>query len=268
MAMYRDLMKRATTPTTVTAPNRTGRPASPRTGTQLQAVTAKASAEPTLDHVDTNAAIVFVDMSGYTALTEIHGDHVAAQFAEDFAGMPGEALGPGDELIKTMGDAVMVASADAPAALAFLRRLGVAARRAEGFPMLRAGVSAGTVVRRRGDVFGTIVNAAARLAALAAPGRIVFGRDVAAAAADLGLPVEALGLVGIRNMANRMELFAVDIGEEHQQHVDPVCRLHVTAASAAITRSRGDRTYRFCSAACADRFDTLARSARDSSVAE
>lgn len=69
-------------------------------------------------------------------------------------------------------------------------------------------------------------------------------------------------------MANRMELFAVDIGEEHQQHVDPVCRLHVTAASAAITRSRGDRTYRFCSAACADRFDTLARSARDSSVAE
>ena len=87
--MYRDLMKRATTPTTVTAPNRTGRPASPRTGTQLQAVTAKASAEPTLDHVDTNAAIVFVDMSGYTALTEIHGDHVAAQFAEDFAGMAG-----------------------------------------------------------------------------------------------------------------------------------------------------------------------------------
>jgi class 3 adenylate cyclase/YHS domain-containing protein len=260
--MYCDLMKRAATPTTVTAPSRTGRPASLRT------VTAKASAETTLDHVDTNAAIVFVDMSGYTALTEIHGDHVAAQFAEDFAGMAGEALGPGDELIKTMGDAVMVASADAPAALAFLRRLVAAARRAEGFPMLRAGVSAGTVVRRRGDVFGTIVNAAARLAALAAPGQIVIGRDVASAAADLGLPVEALGLVSIRNMANRMELFAVDTGGEHQLHVDPVCRLHVTAASAAITRSRDGRTYRFCSAACADRFDTLARFASESSVAE
>lgn len=236
--------------------------------TQLRTVTTKASAETTSDHVDTSAAIVFVDMSGYTALTEIHGDHVAAQFAEAFAGMAGEALGPGDELIKTMGDAVMVASADAPAALAFLRRLGVAARRAEDFPMLRAGVSAGTVVRRRGDVFGTIVNAAARLAALAAPGQIVIGRDVAAAAADLGLPLEALGLVSIRNMANPMELFAVDSGEEHQQHVDPVCRLHVTTTSAAATRSRDGRTYRFCSAACADRFDTRARFASESSGAE
>ncbi len=261
-------MTKAATPTTVTAPNRTGRPTSPLTGPQLTTIMANASAERTLDHVDTNAAIVFVDMSGYTALTEIHGDHVAAQFAEDFAGMAGEALGPGDELIKTMGDAVMVASADAPAALAFLRHLGVAARRAEGFPMLRAGVSAGTVVRRRGDVFGTIVNAAARLAALAAPGQILIDRDVAAAAADLGLPVEALGLVSIRNMANRMELFAVDTGGEHEQHVDPVCRLHLTAASAAITRSRDGRTYRFCSAACADRFDTRARSATESSVAE
>ena len=153
--------------------------------TQLSTVMAYASAETTLDHADTSAAVVFVDMSGYTALTEIHGDHVAAQFAEDFAVMANAALAPGDELIKTMGDAVMVASADAPAALAFLRRLGVAAGLAMGFPMLCAGVSAGTVVRRRGDVYGTTVNAAARLAALAAPGLIVIGRDVAAAAAPI-----------------------------------------------------------------------------------
>ena len=146
---------------------------------------ANASAETTFEHADTSGAIFFVDMSGDTALTEIHGDHVAAQFAEDFAVMANAALAPGDELIKTMGDAVMVASADAPAALAFLRRLGVAAGLAMGFPMLCAGVSAGTVVRRRGDVYGTTVNAAARLAALAAPGLIVIGRDVAAAAAPI-----------------------------------------------------------------------------------
>ncbi len=129
---------------------------------------ANASAETTFDHADTSGgAILFADMSGDTALIEIHGDHVAAHFAV----MVNVALGgPGDELIKTMGDAVMVASADAPAALAFLHRLGVAAGLAMGFPMLCAGVSAGTVVRRRGDVYGTTVNAAARLAALAAPG--------------------------------------------------------------------------------------------------
>ncbi|MDN4517889.1 adenylate cyclase [Mycolicibacterium austroafricanum] len=225
---------------------------------------ANASAETTFDHADTSGAILFADMSGDTALIEIHGDHVAAHFAV----MVNVALGPGDELIKTMGDAVMVASADAPAALAFLHRLGVAAGLAMGFPMLCAGVSAGTVVRRRGDVYGTTVNAAARLAALAAPGLIVIGRDVATAAADLGLPLAALGLVSVRNMANPMELFAVDIGGEHQQHFDPVCRLHVTAASATVTRSRDGRAYRLCSTDCADRFDTRAGSASESSVAQ
>ncbi len=133
--------------------------------------------------------------------------------------------------------------------------------------MLRGGVSAGMVGRRRGDIYGKTVNAAARLAALAAPGQIVSGRDVAAAAADLGLPLAALGLVSIRNMFYPMELFAVDIGGEHQQHVDPVCRLHVTAASAAVARSRYGRSYRFCSRACADRFDTPAQSPSDSPVA-
>lgn len=258
ITMYCGVMTQPATPTTVTAPNRTVRRARRRTGPQLKTIVAGTSADTTFDHADTSAAIVFVDMSGYTALTEIHGDHVAAQFAEDFAVMAAEALGPGDELIKTMGDAVMIASADPTAALAFLRRLGVAAGRAEGFPMLRAGVSAGTVLRRRGDVYGTTVNVAARLVALAAPGQIVIGCDVVVAAADRDLPVEALGLVSIRNLANPMELFAVDIGGEHQQHVDPVCRLHVTAASAAVTRSRVERTYRFCSRDCADRFDTKA----------
>ncbi|WP_237568695.1 YHS domain-containing protein [Mycolicibacterium lacusdiani] len=223
------------------------------------------SVEPSFDHADARAAIVFVDMSGYTALTEVHGDHVAAQFAVDFADMATAALGTDDELIKTMGDAVMVASADAPAALAFLRRLGAAAGRADGFPMLRAGVSAGVVVKRGGDVYGTTVNAAARLAALALPGQVVVCRDVAAFAREVDLPIEALGLVSIRNMAEPMELFAVDTAGGHQQHVDPVCRMHVNATSAAATLSRDGRTYRFCSRACADRFDPRAKDATESS---
>ncbi len=224
--------------------------------------------ESSFDHADISATIVFVDMSGFTALTEVHGDHVAAQFAVDFADMATAARGPDDDLIKTMGDAVMVASADGLAALAFLRRLGVAAARAEGFPMLRAGVRAGTVVKRGGDVYGTTVNAAARLAALAAPGQVVVCRDVAAVAGDVDLPIEALGLVSIRNMAEPMELFAVDTAGGHQQHVDPACRMHVTGSSAKATLSRDGRTYRFCSKACAELFDRRAQGGRGSSTAQ
>jgi YHS domain-containing protein len=58
-------------------------------------------------------------------------------------------------------------------------------------------------------------------------------------------------------MAKPVELFAVDTAGNHQQHVDPVCRMHVAAASAT-TLSREGRTYRFCSRACANQFDTWA----------
>ncbi len=225
---------------------------------------ANASAETTFDHADTSGAILFADMSGDTALIEIHGDHVAAHFAV----MVNVALGPGDELIKTMGDAVMVASADAPAALAVPAPIGRCSGACHGLSDAlcrgqrgNGGETARRRLRddceRRGEVGRT------RRTWL-----IVIGRDVATAAADLGLPLAALGLVSVRNMANPMELFAVDIGGEHQQHFDPVCRLHVTAASATVTRSRDGRAYRLCSTDCADRFDTRAGSASESSVAQ
>lgn len=212
------------------------------------------SAASVFEHSDTAAAVVFVDMSGFTALTEVHGDHLAAQLAEAFAAMALASLGPEDQLIKTIGDAVMVTCDNASSALAFLDRLNRAIGRSEGFPMLRAGVSAGLVVKRRGDVYGATVNTAARLVALAAPGQIVIGRDVATAARMAEPLVKSLGLVQLRNMSEPMEVFAVDAAGQHREHVDPVCRMHVTAGAAAASLTHRGRSYRFCSTACVRRF--------------
>jgi len=222
-----------------------------------------ASSNRLSDHSDGHAAIVFVDMSGFTALTEVHGDHVAAEFAEEFAAMATAVLGPNDQLIKTIGDAVMVSCYDADAALTFLYRLGTAAHFAGAFPMLRAGVSTGPVMKRRGDIYGATVNTAARLAALAAPGQIVTSQVVASAALAANLAIEALGLVSIRNMNQPMELSAVDAVGRHQNHVDPVWRMHVTAAATVVTRTYRGQLYRFCSTACAQEFDTQANSNAD-----
>jgi adenylate cyclase len=214
----------------------------------------KASAASVFEHTDTEAAVVFVDMSGFSALTEVHGDHLAAQLAEAFAAMAMISLGPDDELIKTIGGAVMVTCGNASTALAFLRRLNEATELAEGFPMLRAGVSAGPVVKRRGDVYRATVNTAARLAALAAPGQIVTTRDVAAAALGSELSIESLGPVQLRNMSEPIELFAVDAASARREHMDPVCRMHVAAVAAATAVTHRGRLYRFCSTFCAKRF--------------
>jgi len=54
-------------------------------------------------------SFVFADLAGFTAAVDVHGDDAAVELAEALEGAASRALGPGDELVKSMGDAVLVA---------------------------------------------------------------------------------------------------------------------------------------------------------------
>ncbi len=84
----------------------------------------------------------------------------------------------GGQVIKTIGDEVMFA-VDDPVEAA---RVGLALVAAEDdtFPELRIGLAHGVVLSKLGDVFGPVVNIAARLTKLAKPGRILVDRDLSA----------------------------------------------------------------------------------------
>src|SRR5689334_21582213 len=55
------------------------------------------------------ATFAFVDLAGFTALTEAHGDAEAFAIVRAFRDRALKALGPHDELVKTIGDSVMLA---------------------------------------------------------------------------------------------------------------------------------------------------------------
>ena len=57
---------------------------------------------------DVDATFAFVDLAGFTAVTEAHGDHQALAIIQAFRARTQEVLGPDDELVKTIGDAVML----------------------------------------------------------------------------------------------------------------------------------------------------------------
>ena len=75
----------------------------------------------TPDNVERTFA--FVDISGFTAFTEAHGDDEAVAMLTRFRAITQAALEPGDALVKTIGDAVMLAFTDAMHAVLALRRL-------------------------------------------------------------------------------------------------------------------------------------------------
>lgn len=201
------------------------------------------------------ATFCFVDLAGFTALTEAQGDEDAADVATRFADLARASLGPGDFLVKTIGDAVLMTAPDPVAGVELVERLltGVAAE--PGLPSLRAGLHHGDAVNREGDVFGAAVNLAARVASEAHAGEVLGTDPIAGAARELGIPVADLGSVLLKNVRGAIPLYslALVVGAT-ETPIDPVCRTPVDRRGAAgRLRYRGVE-YWFCSLTCAAAF--------------
>jgi adenylate cyclase len=135
---------------------------------------------------DTEATFLFADIAGFTALTEAHGDEQAVQLVEEFASaVQAELPRVGGEYVKAVGDALMLRVPDPGDAV----RLGLwITRSAMGghqAPSVRVGGNHGSAVERGGDYFGSTINVAARVSALAAGGEVLVTGQTAALAPDL-----------------------------------------------------------------------------------
>ena len=201
---------------------------------------------------------MFADIAGYTALTEAHGDADAAELAATFSRAVSEiASACGGDVIKTIGDAVMVRHGDPSEAVA----LGLAAAHeviaGHGFPAVRVGMHHGPAIERGGDWFGATVNLAARVAAMATGGEVLVTEAVREGAGDLeGVEFETRGTHRIRNVAAPVPLFAAvpDARSSEARHLDPVCHMLVAEEREAGSLRHRGTLYRFCSLECARRF--------------
>jgi hypothetical protein len=113
----------------------------------------------------------FADIAGFTALTEAHGDKPAVQLVDDFAAIvQAELPNVGGEYVKTVGDALMLRVPDPGNAIRLGLWLTRNAMRGHQAPSVRLGGNFGSAVERGGDYFGTTINVAARVSALARGG--------------------------------------------------------------------------------------------------
>jgi adenylate cyclase len=118
-------------------------------------------------------AVVFVDLSGYTRLTEERGDEVAVRFASSLQReAETTATAKNGRLVKLLGDGAMLRFPDAERGLDAAVRM-VRALSDEGSLTAHAGVHAGPVIERDLDLFGRTVNLASRLAESAWPGEVL-----------------------------------------------------------------------------------------------
>ena len=201
------------------------------------------------------ATFGFIDLAGFTAHTEAYGDEDAADLATRFFGMTRAALDKGDRLVKTIGDAVLVASPSATRGVALVERLLTEAGEDPSFPSLRAGLHHGGAVDIDGDVFGAAVNLASRVASEAHAGEVLGTEPIAAAAREAGIPVADLGEVLLKNVRDAIPLFSLGlVVGATESPVDPVCQMPLDRRSAAGSLRYRAKEYWFCSLTCAAAF--------------
>lgn len=206
-------------------------------------------------NLETEATFAFIDLAGFTALTETHGDMAAVELLDRFEAMVTAALGPSDRLVKSIGDAIMVAYTSPVDAVCALDAILAGAAREPGFPVPRAGLHHGPAIMRGDDFIGASVNLAARVTAQAHGGQVLATTLVAMHARDWGYGVIELGPFQLRNVTDPVELFALELGPAgDQMTVDPVCRMQVARDEAAGRLRHSDHVYWFCSLECASQF--------------
>lgn len=203
----------------------------------------------------TELTVAFVDLAGFTALTEVHGDTHAADLGERFIELTGDSLGPEDRIAKTIGDGIMLTSPTPSTGVRLVRRIIDRCYLEPRFPVPHAGIHHGPIVQRGNDIYGATVNLAARIAAYADPGTLLATAAVADAARADGTPVTNVGPVALRNLAHPVDLYEIDLGGcPVPGGIDPACRMLVRASDAAPRRHHDRIDYWFCSPRCAQEF--------------
>jgi len=200
----------------------------------------------------------FVDIAGFTALTEAHGAEAAANLVDRFTALVRQALEPAaGQLVDRIGDAAFVVSPQPEDGLEFVERVFSLASSELHFPAMRAGLHHGEALERDGSYYGATVNLAARVAAQARGSQVLATTVIADAAHQRGLIVESLGVFSLRNVREPVELFALNILASEQAHaIDPVCRMKVKTETAAGCLRHQGVSYWFCSLPCVAQFAT------------
>jgi adenylate cyclase len=151
-------------------------------------------------------AFAFVDLAGYTRMTDERGDEAGARLATNLAGIVDIVAGDqGGTPVKWLGDGVMVSFRDAESAVKATLR--VVERAPEvGLPA-HAGIAAGPVVIQDGDYFGRTVNMASRIAAAASAGQTLVTGLVAELARDSDLSFRQFGPVELKGFSERVPVY-------------------------------------------------------------
>jgi adenylate cyclase len=152
-------------------------------------------------------AICFVDLTGYTRLTEERGDEAAAQVAGRLVALVNDiSRRRGGRPVRWLGDGGMFYFPEPGTAVAAGLDL-VERGPAVDLPPAHVGIHTGPVISQDGDIYGRTVNVAARIASYAQAGQVVVSQETAQRSGDRQVWFDPLGAVELKGVAKPLPLY-------------------------------------------------------------
>ena len=211
--------------------------------------------------METNIAIMMADLSGYTAMTEVHGANSAATIIDKYLAIVKKSLVGSSHLHERVGDE-MVIVADSAEDLAYTATfLFEQVTNENEFLPLHAGLHYGPVVKKDGAYFGSTINTTSRITSVAERGRIVCSAEfIKQLPESHPYVVENKGIFTFKNLLKPVELYEMSCCIEYMTKkyvIDPVCHMLIKSPSIAPRLQNKEELYYFCSENCLEMYKTL-----------
>jgi adenylate cyclase len=203
-------------------------------------------------------SFAFVDVSGFTALTELEGDERAVDVLTAFRALLRDICSRrGVRIAKWLGDGVMLVCVDTRPLLETILELHHVVSEVSG-PVqkvsIRSGMTSGDVILMEGDDYvGHCVNVAARLCDLAPGGDALADPSVLSYLPNWGVAhaETKIRLKGVERPVQASILRMAPTGEDGQP--DPICGLPMSHDTAEeIAHDVRGTAVLFCSPGCLD----------------
>lgn len=204
--------------------------------------------------MEENIAILMADLSGYTALTEMHGPASAADLIDKYVSIAQNCLIGDSKLHERVGDEIMIVSDSPDSLLATALMIGRHTSNEDNFLQLHGGLHYGKVLKRGNSYFGAAINLTSRIASKAKAGTFWCSDEYVSALSDKSIfSLTSKGSQRLKNVNKEKELFEVDIEIKNGFYIDPVCRMLILNPERAIRHPDENDLY-FCSPDCLKRY--------------
>ena len=175
----------------------------------IEMMLAAAGLHSRLDHPP---AICFLDITGYTRLTQERGDAAAATLAEQLGRLVQRtSIKYGGRPVKWLGDGVMFFFPNPGPGVVSALEMVAGVADAE-LPPAHVGLHVGPVIFQEGDYYGQTVNVASRIADYARPGEVLVSQEVVDASGEAEVAFREIGPVELKGVSGPMHLHAASRG--------------------------------------------------------